>query len=238
MNKPAGKKTKVKCPSTKYAEESVKDDFILNEHINGVVNGVGPEDNFDEKNKKNQKHLNEDNCQAYKEKTMNGLDSDSLDSSKDIKHTKKKKTKLKETTEHLSDIDRKDLSDMDLNKSKNLLDKESDLNKLSYSESLASCSQIDPVLPSIDSGCSTKEILDVVESLVSMQLENKTEETGQIEDDTPVQFMQYESELQMPMIMKIIQKDLSEPYSIYTYRYFIHNWPKLCFLVSKEGYIF
>nr|CAG4635487.1 EOG090X07BN [Artemia franciscana] len=34
----------------------------------------------------------------------------------------------------------------------------------------------------------------------------------------------------MPCIMKLIQKDLSEPYSIYTYRYFIHNWPRLCFL--------
>lgn len=41
----------------------------------------------------------------------------------------------------------------------------------------------------------------------------------------------YHSELQMPDIMRLIQKDLSEPYSIYTYRYFIHNWPKLCFLV-------
>jgi len=34
--------------------------------------------------------------------------------------------------------------------------------------------------------------------------------------------------------MKLIQKDLSEPYSIYTYRYFIHNWPKLCFLAVDE----
>ena len=47
-----------------------------------------------------------------------------------------------------------------------------------------------------------------------------------------VDYVQYESELQMPDIMRLIQKDLSEPYSIYTYRYFIHNWPKLCFLVS------
>nr|SVE75793.1 EOG090X07BN [Daphnia hispanica] len=39
-----------------------------------------------------------------------------------------------------------------------------------------------------------------------------------------------QSELQMPDIMRLIQKDLSEPYSIYTYRYFIHNWPMLCYL--------
>ncbi|KAG7466437.1 hypothetical protein MATL_G00164710 [Megalops atlanticus] len=35
---------------------------------------------------------------------------------------------------------------------------------------------------------------------------------------------------EMPDIMRLITKDLSEPYSIYTYRYFIHNWPQLCFL--------
>lgn len=45
-----------------------------------------------------------------------------------------------------------------------------------------------------------------------------------------VTFKEYENELQMPDIMRVIQRELSEPYSIYTYRYFIHNWPKLCFL--------
>lgn len=29
----------------------------------------------------------------------------------------------------------------------------------------------------------------------------------------------------------LITKDLSEPYSIYTYRYFLHTWPQLSFLV-------
>uniref|UniRef100_A0A1L8DC23 N-terminal methionine N(alpha)-acetyltransferase NatC n=1 Tax=Nyssomyia neivai TaxID=330878 RepID=A0A1L8DC23_9DIPT len=52
------------------------------------------------------------------------------------------------------------------------------------------------------------------------------------EDSTlpTIDYEEYKSELQMPDIMRLIQKDLSEPYSIYTYRYFIHNWPKLCFL--------
>lgn len=49
-------------------------------------------------------------------------------------------------------------------------------------------------------------------------------------DNQEVKYVSYKSELQMPDIMRLIQKDLSEPYSIYTYRYFIHNWPKLCFL--------
>lgn len=50
--------------------------------------------------------------------------------------------------------------------------------------------------------------------------------------DRTIRYVRYESELQMPDIMRLITKDLSEPYSIYTYRYFIHNWPQLCFLVS------
>lgn len=54
------------------------------------------------------------------------------------------------------------------------------------------------------------------------------------EDSHGIRYVRYESELQMPWIMRLITKDLSEPYSIYTYRYFIHNWPQLCFLVSTD----
>ncbi|XP_030200545.1 N-alpha-acetyltransferase 30 [Gadus morhua] len=55
-----------------------------------------------------------------------------------------------------------------------------------------------------------------------------------IEDNHGINYVRYESELQMPWIMRLITKDLSEPYSIYTYRYFIHNWPQLCFLAMVE----
>ena len=48
-----------------------------------------------------------------------------------------------------------------------------------------------------------------------------------------ISYIRYQSEIEMPDIMSLISKDLSEPYSIYTYRYFIHNWPHLCFLVSS-----
>lgn len=48
-----------------------------------------------------------------------------------------------------------------------------------------------------------------------------------------IEYVVYKSEEQMPDIMRLITKDLSEPYSIYTYRYFIHNWPKLCFLAMS-----
>jgi len=56
-----------------------------------------------------------------------------------------------------------------------------------------------------------------------------------VENGSKVTFVNYESEKQMPAIMTLIQKDLSEPYSIYTYRYFIHNWPNICFLAMDEN---
>lgn len=49
-----------------------------------------------------------------------------------------------------------------------------------------------------------------------------------------ISYLRYQNETQMSAIMQLITKDLSEPYSIYTYRYFIHNWPQLCFL-AKHG---
>ena len=55
------------------------------------------------------------------------------------------------------------------------------------------------------------------------------------DSETGISFIQYRDETQMPLIMRLIQKDLSEPYSIYTYRYFIHNWPNLCFLAMTAG---
>ena len=60
------------------------------------------------------------------------------------------------------------------------------------------------------------------------------ENQQQSDDSKEVEYIVYENELQMPCIMRLIQKDLSEPYSIYTYRYFIHNWPHLCFMVSND----
>lgn len=68
---------------------------------------------------------------------------------------------------------------------------------------------------------------------------SKSTETDEVvkkteEDGVEINYVGYRSEIQMPDIMKLIQKDLSEPYSIYTYRYFIHNWPNLCFLAMSE----
>ncbi|KAJ3193489.1 N-alpha-acetyltransferase 30 [Irineochytrium annulatum] len=49
-----------------------------------------------------------------------------------------------------------------------------------------------------------------------------------------ISYVPYESELQLPSIMRLIENDLSEPYSIYTYRYFLHAWPQLSFLVISQ----
>jgi len=45
----------------------------------------------------------------------------------------------------------------------------------------------------------------------------------------------YRGEEQLPGIMALIEKDLSEPYSVYTYRYFINNWPHLCKLAILDN---
>lgn len=34
-------------------------------------------------------------------------------------------------------------------------------------------------------------------------------------------------------VMAMISDELSEPYSIFTYRYFVSNWPELCLYVTK-----
>ena len=40
----------------------------------------------------------------------------------------------------------------------------------------------------------------------------------------------YEREEQLVEIMEMMAEALSEPYSVYTYRYFIHQCPNLCWL--------
>lgn len=89
-----------------------------------------------------------------------------------------------------------------------------------------------------DNSKSAVDVDKITESVDNIRLEEEKEESALSEAKPKIDFIQYESELQMPMIMRIIQKDLSEPYSIYTYRYFIHNWPKLCFLVRIWYFLF
>jgi hypothetical protein len=47
-----------------------------------------------------------------------------------------------------------------------------------------------------------------------------------------IEYRAYGAEHHLSEVMDLIGRDLSEPYSIYTYRYFIYNWPHLCIRVS------
>lgn len=53
--------------------------------------------------------------------------------------------------------------------------------------------------------------------------------------DHSIEYVAYGTEKEspyLPAIRQLISKDLSEPYSIYVYRYFLYQWPELCFMVA------
>jgi len=37
----------------------------------------------------------------------------------------------------------------------------------------------------------------------------------------------------LDLVTSLIDNELSEPYSIFTYRYFLNQWPQLCILVRS-----
>lgn len=64
---------------------------------------------------------------------------------------------------------------------------------------------------------------------------------GTAPEAAELSYVQYEGsqeEKYLPSIRQLIGKDLSEPYSIYVYRYFLYQWGDLCFMVcSALAYI-
>lgn len=53
---------------------------------------------------------------------------------------------------------------------------------------------------------------------------------------TELRYIQYNSDKEttyLSAIRQLISKDLSEPYSIYVYRYFLYQWGDLCFMVRE-----
>ena len=52
-----------------------------------------------------------------------------------------------------------------------------------------------------------------------------------------IYYRQYQSEDDLPAISRLIEKDLSEPYSIFTYRFFVNPWPQLCQLCFTAEHI-
>eukprot|EP00934_Nitzschia_sp_Nitz4_P006417 Nitzschia sp. Nitz4//scaffold205_size38804//27532//28240//NITZ4_007648-RA/size38804-augustus-gene-0.54-mRNA-1//1//CDS//3329541525//6407//frame0 len=49
-----------------------------------------------------------------------------------------------------------------------------------------------------------------------------------------IEFQDYRDESQLDYVMKLVTADLSEPYSIFTYRYFLHRFPELCILAIPK----
>lgn len=48
-------------------------------------------------------------------------------------------------------------------------------------------------------------------------------------------FETFNNENDLESIIKLVEKDLSEPYSIYTYRFFIYDFPKMCIMVHTSS---
>ncbi|KAJ2712131.1 N-alpha-acetyltransferase 30 [Coemansia spiralis] len=50
-----------------------------------------------------------------------------------------------------------------------------------------------------------------------------------------ITFTTFKAESDLEPAIKLIDEDLPEPYSIYTYRYFVHQWPGLCILAHTAS---
>jgi len=50
-----------------------------------------------------------------------------------------------------------------------------------------------------------------------------------------LEYVSYGGEHHLPLIMRLVDEELSEPYSIFTYRYFVYLWPQLSFLAFHRG---
>eukprot|EP01038_Epipyxis_sp_PR26KG_P007616 gene7616-10370_t len=55
-----------------------------------------------------------------------------------------------------------------------------------------------------------------------------------LHQNNEIEYVDYSDESMLADIHRLVSRDLSEPYSIFTYRYFIHNWPNLCICVYAK----
>ncbi|KAA3459481.1 N-alpha-acetyltransferase MAK3 [Gossypium australe] len=65
-------------------------------------------------------------------------------------------------------------------------------------------------------------------------MEAKPEEKAEFEE-AEIEYVSYGGEHHLPLIMNLVDQELSEPYSIFTYRYFVYLWPQLSFLAFHKG---
>jgi hypothetical protein len=52
-----------------------------------------------------------------------------------------------------------------------------------------------------------------------------------LEEDEEIRYIPFDGEHRLKDIMGMMEDMLSEPYSIFTYRFFVMNWPQLSFIV-------
>jgi hypothetical protein len=69
-------------------------------------------------------------------------------------------------------------------------------------------------------------LLDVEPDVAALSSEG-----GYVNGD--IRYALYRGEMDLPGMAALFAKDLSEPYSVFTYRYFVHQWPHLCILVCS-----
>ncbi|KAL2320388.1 hypothetical protein Fmac_029357 [Flemingia macrophylla] len=68
----------------------------------------------------------------------------------------------------------------------------------------------------------------------SMESSNKDE--GEMDfEASEIEYVSYGGEHHLPLVMNLVDQELSEPYSIFTYRYFVYLWPHLSFLAFHKG---
>jgi peptide alpha-N-acetyltransferase len=59
---------------------------------------------------------------------------------------------------------------------------------------------------------------------------NLSEDLGALASRAAVRLKTFSQEDELEEIMAMITADLSEPYSVYCYRYFVYQWPELCIM--------
>lgn len=83
-----------------------------------------------------------------------------------------------------------------------------------------------------------RDFLDIVSTITRYHLIHASMSDHTLESNSKSQdelrYVQYDpsqEDKQLPIIRELISKDLSEPYSIYVYRYFLYQWGDLCYMV-------
>ena len=92
------------------------------------------------------------------------------------------------------------------------------------------CSESVAIVPKMSS--SEGEVQKTQAALSNVSIGTPLRQERVVEKDG-IRYQTYTHEGQLEWITELMKKDLSEPYSVYTYRYFINNWPDLCWLVRK-----